>query len=348
MRFATPSARRQWLGEQLRSVVARAQATGQLARVLLWGSFVTSKEVPNDLEVFLVMGTECAVEAFPAPAQVVFDHVQARLRCQADVLWTTASIAPQVLHLWLDTSQTGKDCTRRGADHTAWTPVCAALERHFSVYTVDRRGRGHSGDAPAYALARECEDIAAVIDAIGGAVHVLGLSFGGLCALEAALLTPHVHRLILYEPPIPLGRRDGSAVFTARLQALLDAGNPEEALLLFLRDIVKIPSQAIAAVQARPTWPERVATAHTIPRELQSLDGYTFNPLRFQHMRTPTLHLLGGKSPAHRKAVAEMLHTALPNSQIVVLPGQKLQAMQTAPDLFVQAVVTFLTAAPAC
>jgi pimeloyl-ACP methyl ester carboxylesterase len=91
-----------------------------------------------------------------------------------------------------------------------------------------------------------------------------------------------------------------------------------------------------------------VATAHTIPRELQSLDGYTFSPLRFQNMRTPTLHLLGGESPAHRKAVAEMLHTALPNSQIVVLPGQKLQAMQTAPDLFVQEMVTFLTAAPVC
>ena len=114
MRFATPSARRQWLGEQLRSLVALAQSTGQLARVFLWGSFVTNKEVPNDLDVLLVMGTEFAVEAVPAPAHVVFDHVQARLRFQADVFWTKASIDPQVLHLWLDTYQTGKDFTRCG------------------------------------------------------------------------------------------------------------------------------------------------------------------------------------------------------------------------------------------
>ena len=114
VRFATPSARRQWLGEQLRSLVALAQSTGQLARVLLWGSFVTSKEVPNDLDVLLVMGTAFAVEALPAPAHVVFDHVQARLHVQADVFWTKASIDPQVLHLWLDTSQTGKAFTRRG------------------------------------------------------------------------------------------------------------------------------------------------------------------------------------------------------------------------------------------
>ena len=101
-------------GERLRSLLALAKSTGQLARVFLWGSFVTSKEVPNDLDVLLVMGTEFAIEGGPASAQVVFDHVQARLRFQADVFWTKASLDPLVLHLWLDTYQTGKDFTRRG------------------------------------------------------------------------------------------------------------------------------------------------------------------------------------------------------------------------------------------
>ena len=100
--FATTSARRQWLGEQLRSLLALAKSTGQLARVFLWGSFVTSKEVPNDLDVLLVMSTEFVTEELPAPAHIVFDHIQARLRFQADVFWTKASIDPQVLHLWLD------------------------------------------------------------------------------------------------------------------------------------------------------------------------------------------------------------------------------------------------------
>ena len=113
-RFATPSARWQWLGEPLRALLALAQSTGQLARVFLWDSFVTSKEVPNDLDVLLVMDPGFPVEAVPAQTQVVFDHVQARLRCQADVFWTKASLGPQVLHLWLDTYQTGKDFTRRG------------------------------------------------------------------------------------------------------------------------------------------------------------------------------------------------------------------------------------------
>lgn len=114
VRFASPSARRQWLGERLRDLLALAKSTGHLSRVFLWGSFVTNKEVPNDLDVLLVMGPEFTVGALPAQSQIVFDHVQARLRFQADVFWTKLSIDPQVLDLWLNTYQTGKDFIRRG------------------------------------------------------------------------------------------------------------------------------------------------------------------------------------------------------------------------------------------
>jgi pimeloyl-ACP methyl ester carboxylesterase len=47
------------------------------------------------------------------------------------------------------------------ADHSRWTPLLAALERHFTVYAMDRRGQGESGDAEPYALEREFEDVAA-------------------------------------------------------------------------------------------------------------------------------------------------------------------------------------------
>ena len=114
LRFVTPSARRQWLGEQLRSLLALAESTRHLARVFLWGSFVTGKEVPNDVDVLLVMTADFAVEALPPQQQVLFDHTQARLRFHADVFWTKVSIDAAVLHLWLETYQTGKDFTRRG------------------------------------------------------------------------------------------------------------------------------------------------------------------------------------------------------------------------------------------
>ncbi|MGC8000707.1 alpha/beta fold hydrolase, partial [Salmonella enterica] len=68
-------------------------------------------------------------------------------------------------------------------DHSTWGSVLAGLQQHHTVWTLDRRGRGHSGDAANYSLEHESEDIAAVIDAIGSSVNLLGHSFGGLCAL---------------------------------------------------------------------------------------------------------------------------------------------------------------------
>ncbi|MGH8763712.1 MAG: alpha/beta fold hydrolase [Nitrosospira sp.] len=227
-------------------------------------------------------------------------------------------------------------------DHFAWVSVLPALERRFSTWTIDRRGRGHSGDAGSYVLERECEDIAAVVDAIGGTVHLLGHSFGGLCALEAALLTPNIGRLVLYEPSISLDGSGWSAELGARMQTLLDEGSREEALLLFFRDIVKMPSHEIVAMQAGSNWPGRIAAAHTIHRELCSINRYIFDPRRFQTFRTPTLILLGGESPPRRHLIAETLHRSLPDSQLVILQGQQHSAARTAPGLFVHEVLKFL------
>ena len=66
------------------------------------------------------------------------------------------------------------------ADHTRWAPVLPMLERIFTVYAVDRRGRGQSGDAADYSIEREYEDIAAVVSSIPGPVNLLGHSYGAL------------------------------------------------------------------------------------------------------------------------------------------------------------------------
>ena len=47
-----------------------------------------------------------------------------------------------------------------------WARLLPELEQHFTVYAIDRRGRGGSGDAVEYVIEREFEDVAAVVDAI--------------------------------------------------------------------------------------------------------------------------------------------------------------------------------------
>ena len=86
------------------------------------------------------------------------------------------------------------------ADHSRWGPVLPAFEERFTVYAVDRRGRGGSGDSDEYAVEREFEDVAAVVDSLGEPVNLLGHSYGALCALEAALLTRNVRQARALRP----------------------------------------------------------------------------------------------------------------------------------------------------
>lgn len=113
-RFATTSARRKWLGERLRNLLEMARATGKLERVVLWGSFVTSKESPNDLDVLLVMAADFDLEQVPTDRRDLFNYAQAKIRFNADVFWTKVSIGQDTLDLWLNTYQLGKDLKRRG------------------------------------------------------------------------------------------------------------------------------------------------------------------------------------------------------------------------------------------
>ena len=63
------------------------------------------------------------------------------------------------------------------ADHTTTRRlVLQALEARFAVVTMDRRGRGDSGDSARYELAGDAEDIVAVLEAIGEPAFVLAHS----------------------------------------------------------------------------------------------------------------------------------------------------------------------------
>lgn len=230
------------------------------------------------------------------------------------------------------------------ADHSRWARLLPELERHFTVYAMDRRGRGGSGDAPEYAIAREFEDVAAVVDAIGGPVFVLGHSYGAICGLEGARLTDGVRKLILYEPPLPIGGVVYPPGAPERIQARVDAGDNEGALETFMREVVRMPESELAAYRQLPAWKVRVTLAPTIARELTIERGYTFDPERFGGFTIETLLLAGGESAPVFREPTDALHAALSRSTLVVLPGQRHVAMDTAPDLFLKEVFRFLGA----
>jgi pimeloyl-ACP methyl ester carboxylesterase len=230
------------------------------------------------------------------------------------------------------------------ADHTTLALVVPLLEPQLSVYAVDRRGRAVSGDAANYAIEREYEDIAAVVDwiaeEIGTPVALYGHSFGATCALGTVLLSPHVGRLVLYEPAFrgvfryPAGLLD-------RITALVTTDRHEEALEVALRERVGVSAAELAILRALPSWPNRVAAAGAIPRELHLDATLAFDPSAHATCTTPTLLLLGELSPAGQRSIVHAIDAALPDSRIVELPGQEHLAQNTAPDLIADALLRF-------
>jgi pimeloyl-ACP methyl ester carboxylesterase len=231
-----------------------------------------------------------------------------------------------------------------GVDHTYWDLLIPGLAREFTVYAMDRRGRGQSGDTPPYAIQREFHDIAALVDTLPGAVNVLGHSYGALCALEAALLTSRIHKLALYEPPLSTTVDVSVPSDTLdRFDAFLNAGKAEAALLL-LHAVGRTPADELHVLRSLPSWQARVLAAPTIPREVLAVRDYRFDPGRFRQLRTSVRLLLGSETLPVYQAATQPLHGSLPQSRIVVLPGQAHDAALTAPALVVREVIGYLLA----
>ncbi|MFC7202804.1 alpha/beta fold hydrolase [Haloferax namakaokahaiae] len=228
------------------------------------------------------------------------------------------------------------------ADHTRWDPVLPAFEERFTVYALDRRGRGASGDTPAYEMEREVEDVVAVVESIADPVTLLGHSYGAMCALEAARRLPTLRALVLYEPPIPVaGFEPDSEETLAEITVLHERGENKEALVRFLRDIAELPPFELDALRSAPNWPARVEAAHTVIREERARTEYEFDPARFAELQTPTLLLVGTETAPLHAAAADALGDVLENSRVVLLEGQAHAAMNTAPELVIDAVLTF-------
>jgi pimeloyl-ACP methyl ester carboxylesterase len=229
------------------------------------------------------------------------------------------------------------------ADHARWQPVLPRLEERYTVYAIDRRGRGGSGDAEPYNIEREFDDIAAICDAINEPVSLLGHSYGAICALEGATRTHNICRLILYEPPIRTGLASAyPPEVLARIQAFLATGDRDGVVTTMLRDVAGVNPEELEILRKSPSWQGRLAAAHTIVREIETSNNYTPATARLENLEAPTLLMLGGDSPALFKNAIEYLLVTLPNSRLVILPGQRHVAMSTVPDLFINEVEAFI------
>jgi pimeloyl-ACP methyl ester carboxylesterase len=217
--------------------------------------------------------------------------------------------------------------------------LAAPLAPHFTIFTYDRRGRGDSGDAAPYSVAREIEDIGALLSEAGGEAFVWGMSSGAVLALEAAKQHTGIKKLALYEAPFIV---DDSRATTqddwVRIGEAVAADRRSEAISLFLKT-VGAPGLFIAALRLTPIWSKLKAIAHTLPYDGAIVrDCQQGKPLpvdRWASVTAPTLVIDGGKSPAWMRRANQALAQILPNARYRTLDGQthRLKPKALAPIL---------------
>jgi pimeloyl-ACP methyl ester carboxylesterase len=230
-----------------------------------------------------------------------------------------------------------------GSGRWSFDLVRPHLEDRFTVWAVDRRGRGDSSDgdqAAPYAIEREFDDVAAVMREAGPDALLFGHSYGALVSAGAAARLEGLERLVLYEAP--MGGVLADDAWIARFEAHVEAGERDAAIREFMRDVGGYSEADIDAMAGTPAWAVRIAAAHTVPRELRAEQAFSTADLRLAELAPATLLLIGSESPDWAQRSTEAFAAAIPGVDVHRLDGHGHGATLSGPDLVAAELARFL------
>lgn len=202
-------------------------------------------------------------------------------------------------------------------------PLAEELSKDFTVVAYDRRGRGESTDTQPYALAREIEDIEALVDMVGAPVYLYGFSSGSVLTIKAAAaLGDKVTKVAVLEPPLnpdDEASKQEFLAFSTHMTQLLKEGKNSDAVAFFLEGM--LPPDMLEEMKQTPDWKLMEAVAPTLAYD-NVVMGNGAVPAEAADVHVPALVLDGGESPDFKHAAADDLAAALPNAERKTLEGQ--------------------------
>jgi pimeloyl-ACP methyl ester carboxylesterase len=199
--------------------------------------------------------------------------------------------------------------------------------------TYDRRARGDSGDSETAAPEREVEDLAAVIAASGPDTAVIGHSSGAVLALFAAGRGVPMSRLCLSEPPLRFGEDEPAADLEERLQALVDDGHPEEAVVLFQREAVGLTEAFIEQFRASPAFDQIAPLGRSTVYDVMVTRRASTPSVEMREVRIPVTIVCGVETMPMLVTAASRLSEAMPDAELVQVPesvGHRMDPEATA------------------
>jgi pimeloyl-ACP methyl ester carboxylesterase len=226
----------------------------------------------------------------------------------------------------------------RAFDPTTTAMAALLAERGFTVIDFDRRGRGESESSEPITLAQTVDDIAALIEVAGGEAALFGSSSGSAISLAAAAEGLPVTRLVLWEAPLgDEGGPDG-AEFLDGLRKHIRAGDGDETIEYFMKDM---PSEWLAGAKASQGWPTMVAMRPSLEPDSESLAWTQSAPRAelWRNVTQPTLVLVGEQTLPIMHSAADSIVGALPDARKRVIPAAN---HSWEPDVMAAEIAQFL------
>ncbi|GAB2662255.1 alpha/beta fold hydrolase [Nocardia goodfellowii] len=229
------------------------------------------------------------------------------------------------------------------ADAATWQPVVDHIDLPNPVVTVNRRGRVPSGPLGAnYSVGVEIADLHRILDEVGGEVHLFGWSYGGLIAVETALERSTIRSLIAYEPvATPF-----APTAIAPLRAAIERDDLDRAVEIVNTDVSGFSAEYVADPRRSPIWPVLRPLAASLGEEMAAINHYRPRLGSYQDLSIPVTLLLGelNDSVAPYGTAFARIAAALPQAEIVCLPGQGHLAHAQAPELLARHITNAVTA----
>jgi pimeloyl-ACP methyl ester carboxylesterase len=230
------------------------------------------------------------------------------------------------------------------SDHREWRRQLDTLCDEFTVVAWDAPGCGQSSDPPeSFRLPDYADCLAQFIAALGlERPHVVGLSFGGGLTLELYRRHPALPRSLTLASAYAgwAGSLPAKIVQQRLRQVLHEADLPADQWASnWLPGLLSANAPAGAADQIIAVMSDaHPAGIRVMARSFAEADLCDI----LEHIAVPTLALYGDADQRVPLSAAEDLHTRIPGSRLVVMPGVGHQSNMDAPDLFNHEVRSFL------
>jgi pimeloyl-ACP methyl ester carboxylesterase len=168
-----------------------------------------------------------------------------------------------------------------------------------------------------------------VIEAVGGRAHLFGASSGGALALEAAAAGLPVDRVAVHEVPYQVDDATVAAwrAYRRALDAALDAGDPDEALRLFMR-LAGSSEEDVAGAEAAPVWPALRALAPTLRYDAACLGDGRPPADRLARVRQPVLLTTGRSLDAQMAGLPADFFGAAADATAAALPDARRDSLE--------------------